>query len=378
MSKKNKVKRYTKIYRGHGKKRGTAFHVLVCLGLFILVAVVVYLVAMGINSYVNRQRCVEIELPESAYESAEADVKEPDSGKSLPQSTEKIVALEMSADRLSNSKYVTEFINKSKSEGKNAIVVPLKDENGTLLYSSKLARAKEWGAISRSAVDAGKIAAEIEAAGLIPIAKVNAFYDQTAPHFKRKNSYVYASQKVTYLFTNPVTKRSERWLNPYESSAREYICDIVNEVSNLGYKHVLLNHVSFPAVELNSKVSLDSGGKSKGEILRQFLGELNSLNVSYILGYDWRIFGEGNVADILYGGNISTYGAKNQAPLIDLNNRLNFSGGDGDVIKKFVDCVKNIGSDISIFPAFVSSSNDSKILNDLQSYGIYSSLILNK
>ncbi len=378
MSKKNRVKRYSKIYRGYGRKKGTAFHVFICFVLFVVVAFVVYLVAMGINSYVNRERCVEIEIAESSYESAEPDLKEADPEDAPPKKTEKIVAVELLADKLSNAKYVTEFINKSKSEGKNAIVVPLKDENGILLYPSQVPQAREWGAISRSAVDARKIAAEIEAAGLVPIAKVNAFYDQTAPHFKRNNSYVYSSKNVTYLFTNPVTKRSERWLNPYESSARKYICDIVAEVSELGYRQVFLNHVSFPPVELNSKVGLGSDAKTKGEILRQFLAELNSRNVSYILAYDWRVFGEGNVADILYGGNISTYGAKNQAPLIDLNNRLNFAGGDGDPIKKFVECARDIGSDVSIFPAFVSSNSNSKILEELESFGIYSSLILNK
>ena len=378
MSKKNRVKRYSKIYRGSGRKKGMAFHVFVCFILFFVVAAVVYLVAMGINSYVNRERCVEIEIAESSYERAEPDLREPDPEYVPPKKVDKIVAVELLADKLSNAKYVTDFINKSKSEGKNAIVVSLKDENGILLYPSQIPQAREWGAISRSAVDARKIAAEIEAAGLIPIAKVNAFYDQTAPHFKRNNSYVYSSQKVTYLFTNPVTKRSERWLNPYESSARKYICDIVAEVSELGYRQVFLNHVSFPAVELNSKVNLGSDAKSKSEILRQFLDELNSKNVSYILAYDWRVFVEGNVADILYGGDISTYGAQNQAPLIDLNNKLNFTGGGGDPIKKFVDCVKNIGSDVSIFPAVVNSANNSKILSELESLGVYSSFILNK
>ena len=45
---------------------------------FVVVAFVVYLVAMGINSYVNRERCVEIEIAESSYDSPEPDLKEAD------------------------------------------------------------------------------------------------------------------------------------------------------------------------------------------------------------------------------------------------------------------------------------------------------------
>lgn len=379
MPRKNKVKRYSKIYRGYGKNRGWLFHTLICLGLFVVIAVVVYLIATGVNSYLNRERCVEIEVPQISSESLESESSVKDNAeKNVEQQKENIVASEIPADKLNNSKYLTEFIAKAKNDNKNAIIVPLKNENGNLLYSSKIVEAKSWGVISKSVVDAKKIAADIEAAGLIPIAKVTAFYDQVASHIKRNNSYGYASKKnTTYLFKNSVTGKSEKWLNPYQSAARKYICDIVSEISGMGYKHVLLDNVSFPDVELNSQVKTNDEGKSKSDILKQFFKELDATGVSYILSYNWKILGDEKLANTLYGGNVFGYGAKKQSPLIDIGNKP-FAGDNKEVIKKSIETIRNVDSSVLIFPGIINSDNSGGVLDEFKACGIHSMLTFNK
>lgn len=376
---KNKVKRYSKIYRSYGKNRGWLFHVLVCLGLFVIIALVVYLTATGVNSYVNRERCVEIEIPQTSSESVESDSSAKENVASdVEQQKENILASEIPADKLNNSKYLTEFIAKAKNDKKNAIIVPLKNEKGNLLYASKIVEAKNWGTISKSAVDAKKIAAEIEAAGLTPIAKVTAFYDQTASHVKRNNSYGYVSKNnTTYLFKNPDTGKSEKWLNPYQSAARKYICDIVGEISGMGYKHVLLDNVSFPGVEFNAQVKTNDEGKNKSDILKQFFKELDATGASYILSYNWKILGEEKLANTLYGGNIFGYGAKKQSPLIDIGNKP-FADDNKEMVKKSIETIRNVDSSVLIFPSIINSGNSDSILDEFRTYGIHSMLTLNK
>lgn len=375
MARKNKVKRYSKIYRGYGKNRSWLFHVLICLALFFIIALVVYLIATGVNSYLNRERCTDIEISQASDLDLSSKENVPDN---MMQQEETIVASEIPSNKLTDSKYLTQFIATAKNDKKNAIIIPLKNENGNLLYSSKISEAETWGTVSKSAVNAKKIAAEIEAAGLIPIARVSAFYDQAASHVKRNNTYSYVSKNnTTYLFKNSATGKSEKWLNPYQSVARKYICDIVKEISEMGYKHVLLDNVSFPGVDFNAQVKTNDEGKSKSDILRQFFKELDSTGVSYILSYHWNILSEEKLSNTLYGGKIFEYGAKRQALLVDLVNKP-FSGDNKEIVTKSIETIKNVNANILIFPTVLNSDSSNNILDEFKTHGIYSIFNLNK
>lgn len=375
MARKNKIKRYSKIYRGYGKNRSWLFHVLICVALFLIIALVVYLIATGVNSYLNRERCVEVEISQASDLDSSSEENASDN---MVQQEETIVASEIPSNKLTDSKYLTQFIATAKNDKKNAIIISLKNENGHLLYPSKISEAETWGTVSKSAVDAKKIAAEIEAAGLIPIARVSAFYDQVASHAKRNNTYSYVSKNnTTYLFKNSATGKSEKWLNPYQSVARKYICDIVKEISEMGYKHVLLDNVSFPGTDFNDQVKTNGEGKSKSDILRQFFKELDSTGASYILSYDWRILSDEKLASTLYGGNVFAYGAKRQALLVDLVNKP-FSGNNKEIVKKSIETIKNVDSNILIFPTIINSDSSNNILDEFKANGIYSIFNLNK
>lgn len=375
MPRKHKVKRYSKIYRGYGKKRSWLFHVFICVGLFVIIALVVYLIATGVNSYLNREKFVEIEIPQAS--DVDSSPKE-DVLDNIAKQEETIVASEIPYNKLTDNKYLTRFIETAKNDKKNAIIIPLKNENGSLLYSSKVAEAESWGTISKSTVNAKKIATEIEKAGLIPIARVSAFYDQVASHAKRNNTYSYNSKKnTTYLFKNSATGKSEKWLNPYQSVARKYICDIVKEISDMGYKHVLLDNVSFPDTDFSNEVRTNDEGKSKSDILKQFFKELDSTGASYILSYSWDILGKEKLANTLYGGNVFEYGAKRQALLVDLVNKP-FSGNNKEIVKKSIETIKNFDSNILIFPTMLNSDSSNNILDEFKTYGIYSIFNLNK
>lgn len=375
MARKNKVKRYSRIYREHGKNRSWLFHALICLGLFVIIALVVYLIATGVNSYLNRDRHVEIEFSQAS--DADSSVKD-NVVDDTTQQKETLVASEIPANKLTDGKYLSEFITKANNDNKNAIIIPLKNENGNLMYASKITEAEKWGTVSKTVADAKKIAAEIEAAGLIPIARASAFYDQLAPHVKRNNSYSYVSKNnTTYLFKNSATGKSEKWLNPYQSVARKYICDIIKEISEMGYKHVLLDNVSFPGMDFNAQVKTDDEGKSKSDILKQFFKELDSTGVSYILSYNWKVLGEEKLANTLYGGNIFEYGIKKQALLVNLANKP-FPGDNKEVVKKSIETIKNFDSNALIFPGVLNSDSSNSILDIFKANGIYSIFNLNK
>lgn len=373
MPKKYKVKRYSSIYNRSKKRRSLAFQIIMSIVVFVAIALIVYLISIGVNSYINRESYTELD---SSILSAPSDTNNIADDK-YQNTSEKIMASEMSASSIENNSYITEFIKKSKDEGKNAVVVPLKTKSGSILYSTNVQKAKSWEAIADYIIDALDLAKKIKDAGLVPIAKVSAFYDQTAPHAKRENSYYQGSQKTTtHLFKNSVTKKAERWLNPYKEASRKYICDIVAELGNFGYSYVLLDDVAFPDVEFDSSVGTDANGKSKSEILKTFVKELDDIGVPTIISYDWSAIGGGKSSDIIYGGDISTYGIKNQAPIIDISKPPTGLSEKNEIIKSAIDYIRNKNSDVFIVPKIpLSSTSKESIISELKSLQIYSNII---
>ncbi|MDE5852539.1 MAG: putative glycoside hydrolase, partial [Oscillospiraceae bacterium] len=334
MPKKYKVKRYSSIYNRSKKRRSLAFQIIMSVVVFVAIALIVYLISIGVNSYINRESYIELD---SSILGTPSDAINTSDDK-CQNTNEKIIASEISASSIENKSYITEFIKKAKDEGKNSIVVPLKTKDGSILYSTNVQKAKSWETIADSPIDALSLATKIKDVGLVPIAKISAFYDQIAPHAKRENSYYQGSQKTTtHLFKNSVTKKTERWLNPYKEVARKYICDIVAELGNLGYSYVLVDNVAFPDVEFDSSVGTDANGKSKSEILKTFIKELDNTKVPTIISYDWSAIGGGKSADIIYGGDISTYGITHQAPTINISKPPTGLSEKNEIIKSAID-----------------------------------------
>lgn len=311
MGKYKKVKRHSSIYGKNRKSKKLLIQILVAIVVFAVIVGGVYLIAFALSKNSQQQKPPETPLVNSGVSSQQSQQSQSSVASEVKKTHTPIKAKQMPVATAKNKTKAKTFIDTAKEEGYTAVVVPLKAEDGIVLYSSKVPEVKAWGA-SAATVDAKTLISQIEKAGMTPIAQINAFVDNKAPHASRDNSYTYASKpSTTYLFNK------KRYLNPYQDDARKYICDIVEELGSIGFSKVLIDSVQFPNQEFTSEVETNAGSVTKAEILKKFIKELNSTKVSTIISYDSSIIDDEDEAKLLYGGDIATYGAQALSPIID-------------------------------------------------------------
>ncbi len=137
-------------------------------------------------------------------------------------------------------------LTRLKSEGYTTVAIELKAENGMIAYKSANEMAVKYGTISENAVDLKATLKAITDAGLIPIARISTLKDPKAPHVSNENSYAYSTNLETNWLDNSVAKGGKPWLNPYMDNTRKYISDITKEISDAGFKTIILENVMFP------------------------------------------------------------------------------------------------------------------------------------
>ncbi len=367
MPRPKKIRRYSSVYSKRRRTKQVAIRVALGVTAFVLIAALVYAIAVGVTYLNSRPETV----PESSVSVSEQSPSSEMSSEPEAQSAS-IQAEEMPTSTVQSLSSVTAFVTQAKADGCNAVVVPLKTSDGVLLYASQVPEASSWSAVSPSPVDVQAIVNAITSAGLTPIAEMEAFKDGTAPHAKRDNSYYHASDPTTtYLFSG------SRWLNPYEDAARQYICDLATEIASFGFEQVLLDDVQFPPQELTSKVGTDANGVTKQDILKQFISELNATGVSTIVSYNWDAIGGGEQAELLYGGDPALCGAQTLSPIIDITEPpAGVTGSPQDMVTAAMEQVRQTaGEDTPIVPQIVSGGDVSAIEAGLQAAGVDSYIL---
>ena len=313
MGKPRKVKRYSIIYNQKRRRRQMFLRILLGVVGFLLIVGAVFLIAMGLFGGVEDDSSATPPQPTPAV--SEEIPSETDSQQEQPRSDSAIVAKELPVNYVGSPSKIADFATTAKEEGYTAIVVPLKTEKGEILYDSKVPEATSWGAISSSTTDVDKVVTAIEDAGLMPIAELYAFEDDIASYAKRGNSYYYGTQTTTTRLFGSGDGVS--WLNPYQKSARDYICDLAQELYQLGFQTIWLNGVQFPPQGLDSKTGTNANGVSQEEILKTFIQEMNAIGVPFVISYEWNAVGGGGDAQTLYGGDPTTYGVPELSPVLD-------------------------------------------------------------
>ena len=144
-----------------------------------------------------------------------------------------------------------------KAQGVEYAVLTLKDAAGNIYYASQVAAAA--GGIVAEPLDAGHIAAILREEKLIPVAQLAAFKDPISPRTDPSMAIHYNGSALWL----DAQKNGNPWLNPYSTAAVEYVCDLVEEVQQLGFEQVVLTGVQFPNIITRKQEFAAAGGKSQ-------------------------------------------------------------------------------------------------------------------
>ena len=275
------------MYSKFNRKRNKKIMLLKLSGLFLIVSLISYVTCLFIQSYKNRQHVKRVEIPENYGEEQKENVDDFKNNNKKQKSLD-VNAVELPKNIIFREKQFKNFLKKAKEDGKNAVIVNLKDETGNVLYDSEVKEANLWKTVVKDAVDAKEIVKLIKQEGLKPIAKINVFKDSKAPNPTRDNTFVYEDyEEMMCKFEDFKTKRKQVYLNPFKKATRSYIFKIVEELVSYGFSYIYLENFNFPSCEDYSIVK-DFNEEKKHVYLKAIVEKLNKIcNNKLILGYDY-------------------------------------------------------------------------------------------
>ncbi len=158
--------------------------------------------------------------------------------------------------------------------GYTAVLVDLKDANGSLLYRSKRGRIPLEEGVTP--YDLSAVCEQIRAAGMLPIGRMHTFRDYTAALSDNNMAVQYLDTREHWL-DNSREKGGKPWLNPYSEQARAYLVGLAEEAVSMGVEQILLDSVMFPVgVRLDAATYGETGDVSRSEVLSAFVRQVSS------------------------------------------------------------------------------------------------------
>ncbi len=193
-----------------------------------------------------------------------------------------------------------------KAQGVQGVVFDLKDAQGRVRYVSGLDQVARNLAQEEDAMDLGWAVRTIRQAGLVPVGRLYAFRDHTAPAHMYDSAVKYMGSKVNWI-NDSSANGGRPWLNPNDADARQYILDLIGEAADQGLDQVILDGVQFPeGVALHLATYGVTGDLDKSAILADFLtkararGESDGVTVWPVVN----LLSAAGVSDVRYGGSV--------------------------------------------------------------------------
>lgn len=320
-NKRTKIKRYNKIYRSRSSTRRKVFKI---AGFVVAIAVVIfvgYSVAGPFMDFINGNIAPSVPS-DSSGSSVSISSLSSDSSQTDPAVNTTFVKAVVLPLETTKGSSLTQFLTQAKEDGYNAVVLELKDVNGTLHYRSAVAQAEEYGAVAEDALEIAPVIKTIKDSGLKPIAKLSAFMDKTAPSVARDNGYLYENSSSAW-WDNSVDNGGKPWLNPYKTAACDYLVAIQNDLISKGFDTIVWHKVEFPEVRVFSSANMgpEAEGVTQQEALNKFIArcetEAKAKDAAVFISYPVEAaFG---INESWFGVNPSELKITNVAPELNLS-----------------------------------------------------------
>ena len=278
----------------------------------------------------------------------------------LPSSISDYQAAFLPLETAKDNAKLSEFIVSIKANGYNAVVLELKNEDGSIFYNTQNTMAADVKAVSEAAItNLPEIIAKLKSENIVPIANIHAFKDKTAT--KNKEAKILYEGKENWSWFD--SANGKPWLNPYKNAAQDYIIALSCELVDLGFENIMVSSLMFP--DVRSFTYADFGEMEKtvshAEILTQFADKLktqiNEKKAKLLLCYDAFKAQEQN--NVIYGGaNPKDFAADALVPTLSVYTE------NASQIAEIISSLKS-GS-VPIMPKFIFAEGTNKEQIDAQ------------
>ena len=268
MSKKKAFKTF-KVKRSKGrlykKRKSTGrkvFEVILMVLVVGVLGVVGYSAAGPLISYFQGDGSESVTTPWEPPESSTPEESETttDSESSADTTTQPISdgsgAYLLPESALANQTALTQALDMAEKAGCSVVIVPVKDNEGHLLYRSMLSSVKDTDIVTGS-MAAAQITSLIKSRGFAAAkALVPTLLDKTAPQFVPDTAYRFADDSYAWLDATP-ENGGKQWVDPFRSGTRTYYSQLTKELTGAGFDEVLLSELKFPAFTTYDQTILD-------------------------------------------------------------------------------------------------------------------------
>jgi hypothetical protein len=176
------------------------------------------------------------------------------------------------------------ILDKMTLRGMNAIVLDSKDTDGVLTYHSKVPLAIDAGAVEGAPIaDLARTIRFAHDRGIRVVMRVSCFHDEWMQHHKGKEMSIRGKWGGVY----PIG-----WLDPANEMAHGYLVELAKEAMDAGADEVELDYVRYPVIGVkNADFHLDKIGKTKPEVIRDFVHEMHAVTRARGVPLSLDIFG---------------------------------------------------------------------------------------
>lgn len=143
-----------------------------------------------------------------------------------------------------SSSSLNSAIAAAKNNGYTSVAVTMKDTDGYFLYKSNIDGIKDSDGI-KGALTAEQICDIITNAGLTPVARINTLLDHISSNYIENIKYTSTDGWTWY--DNYVDSGGKTWLTPFSSATADFIGSITSELSDAGFRSIVLTNTIFPA-----------------------------------------------------------------------------------------------------------------------------------
>lgn len=145
--------------------------------------------------------------------------------------------------------YDTEYLEMTaeslSAQGYTAMMFPLKDAGGALLYQSGTDAAKTAKAFSEQALPLSELTAITSMRGMSCMACFDMLNDNVYPAAYQNGAYCFADSGSRWLNTSE-EKGGKPWISPFTEPARGYLSALAEEIHAAGFSRICCTDLMFP------------------------------------------------------------------------------------------------------------------------------------
>lgn len=226
-------------------------------------------------------------LIEKARENNVSSSVSGESGESLPEDPDgetpsnymdaPHTAITADISSLQNTEMVIAFAKSLKDQNIKEVILVVKDENGLFYYDSAFITSDD--AKAGMQISPSEIVSIFHEHDIAVTAAIYAYRDPLAAIANAEWAVQYNGSGGGRWYDNDPANGGKPWLNPYSTEAQNYVVNIVKELADLKFDHVIVRAIQYPAV---AGLGLTAYGPTEStmtrdEALRTVVTKLNAV-----------------------------------------------------------------------------------------------------